>query len=609
MDSADNLDLFREENEDGIRLRNFLPSSGRVLITTRDRRFRGEIVDAGNAIQVKPMSDEEARQMLLKSIPQDLRGAEVSSHGSWLLEELGNLPLAISQAAANIREFEYNLESYSLLYQDKKQRLDLLKVPVQVPKGMVQSVMITWEVSFEQIRQSNSLSVDLLCHMGFLHWSAIPEALLDCLCAMTDMKEASFATVLQKLLNLSLIELIGDRGIEKKFQIHPMVHQWISSRLPVDKRTKFLNSVLDCLSSIFAVASDGGSRLVADSLRHHAVEVIEHATAYGVKTKAHARLLQTTSLDLSRNRFFAMAKDMANKGVELAEQLWGQKDQSTLWVREFRAHCFINAGDFDAAQKECQYTLKLMSSVEMPQQTKSTMTQSLLSHLTAVDRHFGRVTAEIENWKKILQMESSPRDAVLSLFGICKTFMKEGAFQEAAPYKNQLLAKAKEDDESGYLARFCLLNIQSVIGFPENAVSRDFGFDISSTCRWVIENSIEENGFQDDQTWRMAEGACRILLDGRKFDEVHAVISLFSEHDIPVDGRKPKQNGALMNIQGGAYQRQGRYAEAEEAHRVELERWEDFQPTDWSLGTYVHLHIHVLKIHQRYFFFLFKICI
>lgn len=585
LDSADNLDLFRKESDDGICLRNFLPSSGRVLITTRDRRFRGEVVDAENAIQIKPMSDEEARRMLLKSIPQDLRDAGVSSLGSLLLEELGNLPLAISQAAANIRELEHSLESYSRLYQDKKQRLDLLKVTVQVPKGMAQSVMITWEISFEQIRQSNPLSCDLLCYMGFLHWSAIPEALLHCLCAMTDIEEASFVTVSQKLLNLSLIELVLDRGIERQFQIHPMVHHWIFSRLPKDERSKFLTDVLDCLSMIYPVVDDAESRLVADSLRHHALEVIEHAIADDLKTKPFARLLQTAGLNLSQNRFHAKAKDMVNKAVELAEQLWGEKDQSIVRIRRFRADCLIKADDFDAAEEECEYILKLLPSADMTEEEKSKTTRALLSHLIIIDSHFGRASAQVEKWQRILQMELSPMDAVFSLYGICRNLMEEGAFDEAAPYENQLLERAKENDKSGLCARFCLLDIRGVIGFTENAVSRDLRLDIGSTCLSMVENYIEEKGFQDDPAWNVADVACQLLIDGRKFDEVHAIIGLFSKHDIPVDGRKPKRYGELMNIQGRAYQRQGRYAEAEEAHRIELERWaDDYGATDGDLG-------------------------
>ncbi|KAI7772437.1 hypothetical protein LZL87_007798 [Fusarium oxysporum] len=100
IDNADDFDEYRQAMDP------YLPRSGRILITSRDPRFQGDIAAAEDGINVLPMEKEDSIELLTKSIPGRLRTipSETEEAPSYLVNMLGNLPLAIAQAAANIRD-------------------------------------------------------------------------------------------------------------------------------------------------------------------------------------------------------------------------------------------------------------------------------------------------------------------------------------------------------------------------------------------------------------------------------------------------------------------------------------------------------------------------
>ncbi|KAK6524004.1 hypothetical protein TWF694_005672 [Orbilia ellipsospora] len=108
LDNADDIDQFLvDKNVVGVeRIFQYLPREGRILITSRDRRFQGLVAAATNGVRVKEMANNEAEE-LMRSTCQNLSASkqEISAMAD-LLKQLGNLPLAIAQASANILDLQ-----------------------------------------------------------------------------------------------------------------------------------------------------------------------------------------------------------------------------------------------------------------------------------------------------------------------------------------------------------------------------------------------------------------------------------------------------------------------------------------------------------------------
>ena len=166
LDNADNLDdeylgragVRQAENN----ISKHVPRQGRILITTRDSRYQGDVAPASHGVRVLPMSLIEAKDLLLRSIsiPIEMIKKDSSERSiEELLEELGNLPLAIAQAAANIRHLSWPIKDYVAAYHDKKQRMTLMKTGAtdtmtRDPRTRDQSIFVTWELSFEYLEHN-----------------------------------------------------------------------------------------------------------------------------------------------------------------------------------------------------------------------------------------------------------------------------------------------------------------------------------------------------------------------------------------------------------------------------------------------------------------------
>ena len=185
FDNADNLDMWvtgdgsRDTSHD---LKDYLPrsSQGCLMFTTRSRKIAVKLTQ-GNVIEVSEMDEEEATQLLGKSlINQNLVGSGQDTVN--LLKQLTFLPLAITQAAAYINENGITLSDYSLLLNDQEPNVIELLSEYFEDEGRYRDaknpVATTWLISFEQIRRLDPLAAEYLSFMSCVDPREIPLSLL-----------------------------------------------------------------------------------------------------------------------------------------------------------------------------------------------------------------------------------------------------------------------------------------------------------------------------------------------------------------------------------------------------------------------------------------------
>ena len=180
LDSADDTEVFFSTKSDPSSvgseqtapLVNYLPRSpnGSTLITTRDKRVGERLTNREKTIVVLPMAGQEAERLLWSKVAQE--GSLDKTKSSELLELLGYLPLAITQAAAFISENSITVEEYlETLSAEDSEIQDLMSEDLPDLRRDFESqnsVIRTWKVSFDQIRKQTPRAAEILSLMAVL---------------------------------------------------------------------------------------------------------------------------------------------------------------------------------------------------------------------------------------------------------------------------------------------------------------------------------------------------------------------------------------------------------------------------------------------------------
>jgi tetratricopeptide (TPR) repeat protein len=160
----------------------YLPQSqnGVILITTRTRSVATKLVEPRDIIPVDPMTDLDAIKLLQKK----LDGIRDEHDLKELASILEYMPLAIVQAAAYIQEKgpRYSVRQYIRKFQwNEKQKTSLLNYEAgqlrRDPEAK-NSIVNTWQISFDDIREKSPASADLLSLMSYFDRQGIPEEVL-----------------------------------------------------------------------------------------------------------------------------------------------------------------------------------------------------------------------------------------------------------------------------------------------------------------------------------------------------------------------------------------------------------------------------------------------
>ncbi|KIW35751.1 uncharacterized protein PV06_11909 [Exophiala oligosperma] len=153
---------------------------GRTLITTRSRDAALKLVELGNILTIDPMSEANAPTLLERKVRthSSLDGA------AELAAALEFMPLAIVQAAAYISEraprcsVRQYLEQFQKSDRKRASLLDCEGGQLRRDVEAKNSIIITWQISFDRIREIRRTAADLLALMSFFDRQGIPELLL-----------------------------------------------------------------------------------------------------------------------------------------------------------------------------------------------------------------------------------------------------------------------------------------------------------------------------------------------------------------------------------------------------------------------------------------------
>ncbi|KAK2024242.1 TPR-like protein [Colletotrichum zoysiae] len=164
-------------------LASFLPqsSNGKILVTSRSRDVAERLTGGSRSVlSIEAMDEDQAHQLLRKKL-QEAHDEEVAAE---LLQALEYMPLAITQAAAYILRRSPRMSPSTYLAdfrKSEKKKASLLNRnmgDLRRDPSASNSIVTTWQMTFDSIRQERQSAADLLAFLSFFNPQGIPEWML-----------------------------------------------------------------------------------------------------------------------------------------------------------------------------------------------------------------------------------------------------------------------------------------------------------------------------------------------------------------------------------------------------------------------------------------------
>ncbi len=307
------------DNAAGVEdIRNFLPQDrkGHVLITSRNPNWEA----IARPFLLKPMKRGDSVQFLMSRTGQSKSDSAVGM----LAQALGDLPLAMEQAAACIERTRMDFGGYLKRFETHwAELLGEVRDRGEYPD----SVEMTWAISVRQLHEEAPSAANLLNLLAFLGPDAIPRHLLQTGAAMLPeglpaivMDHQLLSAAITSLRNYSLID---DDG--KVMGVHRLVGTLVRDRLNETERRVWAEAAVKMLVCAFKFDShDLASWDRCAELLPHALATAWHAEANDVAGRACITVLDDAGRYLTKRAQYAEAKGLFERAMALAGRFYGE---------------------------------------------------------------------------------------------------------------------------------------------------------------------------------------------------------------------------------------------------------------------------------------------
>ncbi|MEV3930914.1 MULTISPECIES: FxSxx-COOH system tetratricopeptide repeat protein [unclassified Streptomyces] len=376
--------LVFDNADDPERLRRYFPQggSGHILVTSRNQAWSQH----GDALPVDVFLREESIEHLQRRAP-----GLSAEDAAQVATAVGDLPLAVEQAAAWIAETATPIDAY--LEQLARQAPQVLAL--NQPAGYPQPVAATWNISIERLKERSPAAVRLLQLCAFF----APEPISANLLYSKEMIEAlkPYDSSLQEKLVLGrVIREIGRFALAKvdqvsnSIQVHRLVQAVIRAQLSEEEQAEARHVV----------------HLILAGARPDDTEPIDNpenwprfATIWphlGTSDARNCRDHETRRLLIDRVRYLWKRGDVRTAGL-LGEELratWldmlGERDIQYLYLCFHLSNILRTRGRYVEAKELDEFTLRLQREVLGPEHPHTYMTTSGLAIDLGLLGEYGR---------------------------------------------------------------------------------------------------------------------------------------------------------------------------------------------------------------------------
>lgn len=294
----------------------YLPqgATGQVIITSRDPNW-GSVA---TPLSVQPWEREASIEFLSRRT-----GQEDEDAAGTLAEAVGDLPLALEQAASYVGETGRSVAYYVELFRDRQAQLVARGEP---PTGYEYTVATTWDLSFEQAKEECAAAADLLNLCAFLGPDDIP---LDIIRAGSKhlperlagaaRDDLAWDEAIAALRRYSLVEVSDDA-----LSLHRLVQAVTRDRLSAEDRREWAGAAVAVLNGAFPADIQTGVDTwpLCSRLLPHALASAADAQKLDAAAEPTLGLLNQVGVYLRGRAQFADAKAAFERALQIAEVLY-----------------------------------------------------------------------------------------------------------------------------------------------------------------------------------------------------------------------------------------------------------------------------------------------
>lgn len=576
LDNADDIETFFGAKSSPLStgseqiepLVNYIPrsSNGSTIITTRDKRVGERLAYRQKPIEILPMEKPEAESLLWSKVPLDYTLDKDRS--SELLEFLGCLPLAITQAAAYISENSISVQDYLEAFQAADSEMqDLLSVDLPdhrrdfwMRSDMQNSVIRTWKVSFDQIRNQNPRAAEILSLMAVLDRQGIPKMLL----RRDGERGTELITALGMLQAFSLVT--AEKGGES-FKIHRLVQistqRWLELH---DETTKWREEALKALSLVFP-GQDYRNWATCKALFPHVQIVTRYAFGADLNLVLANLLCRVSNYAKSQGQY-NFAYEMGLDALSILKKELGSEHPDTRMSIYSMARILDKQGKCAVAEEMHRQVLELDQKVLGPEHPDTRA--SIYSLATVLDRQ-GKYAVAEEMYRQVLALDQKllgPEhpDTIKSMSGLALVLRQQGKYAAAEEIYRQVLALDQKlfgpehpDTLKSIYGLAKVLNRQG-----KNAVAEEMHRQVLALAQKVL-------GPEHPDTLKNMSGLALVLQQQGKYktaEEMHWQV--LKQRQRLLSPEHPDILNSQSNL-GLVYYNQDKYDEAEELLRQTLE--------------------------------------
>ena len=323
---------------------------GHVIVTSRNPNWRG----IGSVFPIQPLERNESI-FFLRS--RSGREDSVLAVGQ-LAKALGDLPLALEQAAALIEHARISFTDYMRRFE--RHWADLLSRGVSGERQ--DSVAMSLEVSFRQLESTTPAAADLLNLLAFVapdgfhkQWLANGAGVVGDTLTGTVGNPVYLDEAIAALLRYSLIDVRYDT-----ISMHRIVGALARNRLTHEQRTDCSHKALRLMDSSFVFdANDPRTWAASAAMLPHALAAVDYAQQTDVTVAAAAVLLNRVGQCLFRSARYEQARIAFDQALAIGYRIYGETNPRLSAIANNLGRVLMKLGDVAPARQQFEWAISL----------------------------------------------------------------------------------------------------------------------------------------------------------------------------------------------------------------------------------------------------------
>ena len=389
-----------------------IASAGHVIVTSRLSRWGAEV----ETLDLDLLDEASSTAFLLERTRLHRRGeADDLAHARELSLILGQLSLALEQAAAYINELECSFSDYVSRWYASHGRL--IGYHDERTTHYPASVAVTWLTTFEQLTPDGRRLLQILAWLApepvpvtFMQAEGGPFA-AEIAEPLDEPHRAALAekseSALSNLRRYSLVSSSADKG---SFVVHRLVQDVTRNNLAeTDRELRLTAAVRWADGSFVGDPIDVRTWPVLDPLVPHVQSVVEFAERHGLSGRTPRLITQLARLFFQRAQW-KVAEPLIRRALEINEVSHGPKSPEVALNLEMLGVLLKNMNRISEAEEVCRRGLLIWTSSEVADATPA----QAIMQIAVLLQNMGRVEASEGAIRYVLEtMESAfPPDSV-----------------------------------------------------------------------------------------------------------------------------------------------------------------------------------------------------